>query len=738
MSSNRGYSRYGEFRPVRVSAARHSEVWNAAPDDPAPAAMVGLGQLVQTVFRRKLLVCTAAALGMGAGLGLSLLQKPVFRARTSVQIEGVNENYFLRDAVPISPAVPNASAQNYLENQLKVLRSETLAGRVAARLRKETSETIDGDQVRRALSVEPSLLSQVVEIYFEDGDAATAAMGANVAVEEFIAMTRQARWQTMEDTAEALGRQTADLKSKLQVASQGLEQYAKRSGLVFLPGGQGTIGDDRMRQLEEAVTKAEAERVAKQSRLEAAEISAFGALPDSLVTGPLRQFQTDLETLRRQAAEARTMYTPAHYKVKRLEAQIAETLNAIAGERRAVADRLRTEYQAAAAAERRLIESHDRQLRLIQAETGKAIQYNVFKREVETTQRLYDSVLERVKAASVASALTGANVRVIDRAQKPRRPYKPSLPLGSAMGLAAGVLAGIGVGIVRGPKDRVIRAGEPCLPEVPELGVIPSARDVAELQSPRRNLLSLHGPKPHDLALATWRKDTSLFAESFRAALASIILASESPVRRARTRQGQARGRMFVVSSTEPMEGKTTVISNLALASADARRRVLLIDADLRRPRLHDIFDICNDWGLSDLIQSDDPLDSLDISKLSRPTEAPGLFVIPSGPGADGVSKMLYASRLEELLERVRREFDLILIDTPPMVLYPDARLLARLSDGIVLVVRSNRCNREYLTAYSELLSQDRTPILGTILNDCRIGSTHYRGYSNYDRYYRQ
>jgi polysaccharide biosynthesis transport protein len=722
----------------------------------APAA--ALDQLMRRLWRRKLAIAGAALLGTLAGLAVSKLQTPVFRAITTVQVEGFNQDHFLRDVLPTAPMVANASAQNYIENQVKILRSRTLAGRVAQKMTPRLEQPQPpslverlaadlgirwpsgggGDLTRRvqdSLSVRTSLLSQVIEIAFDDSDPRLAAAGANQAVDEFTVMNREARWQMVEDTAAALSRQTAELKAKLEKASSELQSYARASGLVLGEEGRPTLGEDRMRQLEDALGKAVTDRVAKQSRLEAATGSATQALPDSLVTGPLRQYQTELETARKELADALTLYTPAHYKVKRLEAQIAQLEKAIAREQTAIVGRLQTETNAAQRAEQSLSTARDTQLKSIQAESDRAAHYGILKREMETTQRLYDSVLEKTKEAGVASALGGANIGVIDRAVPPPRPYSPNVPLGAALGFTLGLIGGICLVIVREKPEKITRIEEVALPEARELGVIPSARH--GLRSSASALTRANGFR--GLELATWQDEGSWFAESFRATLASILFHLPESDTGAASRDAGRRGYALVITSVEPMEGKTMVLTNLGIACAETGRRVLLIDGDLRRPRLHDIFDVSNEIGLSDMVQRGAQVDSIELEAFLRTTGVPRLSVLPSGPAAEGIPGLLYSSALPELLDRLTRDFDVVLVDSPPMMLYPDARVLGKISDGVVLVVRANRTSRDDLvrTCY-QVLTEDRTPILGTILNDSKANAAQSRTYTGYyNRYNR-
>jgi succinoglycan biosynthesis transport protein ExoP len=164
---------------------------------------------------------------------------------------------------------------------------------------------------------------------------------------------------------------------------------------------------------------------------------------------------------------------------------------------------------------------------------------------------------------------------------------------------------------------------------------------------------------------------------------------------------------------------------------------VLLIDADLRRPRLHNIFDVCNDLGLADMIQMAEHASPLDLRLYTRNTSVPNLWVLPSGPGVDGVSGLLHSAALNELLARCRKEFDLVLVDSPPMMLYPDARVLGTISDGVVLVVRADRTSRDEVvrTCY-QVLMEDGINILGTVLNGFRVEPARHRTYTNYYRRY--
>ena len=279
---------------------------------------------------------------------------------------------------------------------------------------------------------------------------------------------------------------------------------------------------------------------------------------------------------------------------------------------------------------------------------------------------------------------------------------------------------------------------------VRELGVIPSSN--LDADKPRlgqsewlakvgrklgsRYLAQLAGDSPdrkhrqEPVELVTWQRQPTMLAESFRTVLTSILFAE----------QNGSQPRVLVFTSSSPLEGKTTVVSNLAIALAEITRRVLVIDCDLRRPRQHRVFNLGNSWGLTDLLRERKPIPDYPSEALSKETRIPNLWLLPSGPGAISISSLLHCSRLPDLLERYRAEFDMVLIDTPPMLQLSDARILGRLSDGVVLVCRAGHTLLDNSMLSARRLEEDGIPVLGAILNDW--DPTKHGGYGYDGRYY--
>src|ERR1035437_529960 len=226
---------------------------------------------------------------------------------------------------------------------------------------------------------------------------------------------------------------------------------------------------------------------------------------------------------------------------------------------------------------------------------------------------------------------------------------------------------------------------------------------------------SANGSAEDRIELVTWQRKASMLAEAFRVVLTSLLF----------TGNNGSRPRVLVMTSASPREGKSTVTSNLGIALAEIREKVLLIDADLRKPRLHDIFGLPNEKGLSSLLM-ERPVPPELMEGIVQETQIPGLFVLPSGPATQA------SANLPELLAQFKKEFDMVILDTPPMLQMPDARVIGRIADGVLLVLRAGQTTRDAAIAARQRFGEDETRVVGTILNgwDPKRSPNGYYGYS--------
>jgi len=328
-----------------------------------------------------------------------------------------------------------------------------------------------------------------------------------------------------------------------------------------------------------------------------------------------------------------------------------------------------------------------------------------------------------VKESSIASAMKPSNIRVIDAAKLPPQPYKPNLPLNVFLGFLMGGIFGVAGIAVMSHADRSLQ--EPgdaaLLLGVPELGVIPSTDPKRKL--PRRSLYgSLIYNSPRSSLIngqSAWMVEPSLLGDSFRGVVASILFSFSN---------GE-RPRVLVITSAGPSEGKTTAASNLAQAMAQINSKVLLIDADLRKPRIHKIFGLDNESGLADLLK-EPALNEAEADRLVRCTEIDNLDVLTSG-SSTSVPNLFFSSSMSAFIEHYKKRYDMVIIDTPPMLLVPDARMLGPIADAVVLIVRAGQTTRDAAWAVYQRLTSDRTRVLGVVLNDwdAKNSPNGYYGY---------
>ena len=719
----------------------------------------GLLEYWRVLWRHKATILVGAFLGTLLGFLVSLPQTPIYRARTAIEIETLNENYLnLRE---INPTTASGSVAREFEisTQVKVLESRSLAEKVVDRLRlHERPEFQHAPAREQALEVAaanfyvvPTRRTRIVEIFSEWPDPALAAEFANALAETFIEHNLETRWKSTQRSGEWLTKQLEELRVKLEQSEEKLQQYARISGLLFT-SEKGSVAEQRLSQLQLELSKAEADRIGKQSRFEIANTSLPESLPDILDNGPLGTYQLKLTDLRRQLAELSARFTSAHPKFKAVQVQIDQLDTVVAKERAHIVGRIRNEYETARRREKLLRNDYANQSRFVAEQGSRAIQYNIYKREVETSRQLYDNLLQRVKEAGVASAMRASNIRIIDPAKPPRSPHKPNHILNALLGLLSGTLLGIVFVFVGERADRTLKQPGDATQHlrVPELGVIPSStRDSPRPKgygyfhgSRRRKQLngssspSTGNGKPEGAAtestetveLTSWQRKPTLIAESFRATLTSILFAGENGTR----------PRVLVVTSPSPGEGKTTVVSNLAICLAEINRRVLLIDADMRKPRVHKIFDIANRRGLSDLLRESGTIEQRGLASFVSGTEIPGLFVLPSGSPTHSIPNLLHSVRTPELISCAKEEFDTVLIDTPPMMQISDARVLGQMSDAVILILRAGQTTRDTAKAASERFLEDGTRVLGTVLNSWNPKANGYGYYDNdyYEYYY--
>jgi polysaccharide biosynthesis transport protein len=456
----------------------------------------------------------------------------------------------------------------------------------------------------------------------------------------------------------------------------------------------------------------------------------------------LKASQGALAELKGKLAELRVTFTSNHAEVRKVEAQIVALESSLQASRSNIMTRIRNEYEGAQRRETLLKAAYTGQAHAMSGKAEETAHYTLLKREVDASRLLYENLLQKLKEASITSAMRANNIRVVDAAERPSAPYKPDVSQQVMLGLFGGMVLGVALIVFREQADRTLQdpGDTTYYLGLPELGVVPVGSLLMQPGSTAARpkavaALKSGSPLPTErfgerVEMISWQQGDSLLAESYRTTLTSILF----------SRQSADQPRVLVFTSASPKEGKTTTVCNLGISLAEINQRVLLIDGDMRRPRLHSVFNVENKRGLSDLLLQKNPLDAAALEAACVQTSVPGLYLLPSGGSRRSASSLLHSGRLAELFRLARTSFDTVVVDTPPMVNLADARIVARFADALILVVRSGQTTRDAALLAKSRFAEDGTPILGTILNFWNPktpGYGYYRYYyAGYQHYY--
>jgi capsular exopolysaccharide synthesis family protein len=667
---------------------------------------------------------------LGAGLAAMAVWKSpyVYQARSLLEIQGINENLLnSRDVNPDARA--DNSSESYINTEARIMQTTPLLNGAAARLnsdrivKKEPGPPYTEAEVRQSIRVRTRPEDRIVELWAESPSPLRAANIANAMGAESIDQDLESRFDTSRRTSTWLNAQLQDLGLKLGKSEEELQQFTQQNDLL-IDSDAGGVQETGLREIQDELAHAQSDRMAKQAQVES--LNAADRSPDRgvLADPTVQQSLTQLTALEREKADYEAIYTPAYYKLKRVNAEIAALQKSIAGQRKAAFEQVQDDLHAAQVREQLLQSQYASQFRVTADQTAKMVRYTALKSAVELNRTIYADILQKVKGYNVASAMRASNIRVIEPAAVPEKPSGPHKRLITVAGGLALLFVGACVILVRGAGRRSIQEpGEAQLYlRSPELGVIPSAKNDYLPSGTSRRQFRLNTDS--DLATITSTPHFSAVSESFRSTSASLLLG----------RSVKGGPRVVLVTSLNASDGKTTVVSNLAISLAGISGRVLLIDGDRRRARLHRVFDRPNEKGLSEFLIGGSISQKNDFI---TDTPVPNLFFMPSGKTFLPTSDLLYSNRMSELIAACRKEFDMVLIDTPPVLHLPDARIIGRLSDGVILVLRAGRVRSETVVAAEQRLQNDGITVLGTVLNDWDPKTNGHGSYpQNYERVY--
>lgn len=567
------------------------------------------------------------------------------------------------------------------------------------------------DEFLTKLKIEPIRNSRLVKIHFDSHYPELAVRVANALATAYIQQNLETRFTSTEKAREWLNRQLEDLKAKVERADEVLQAFGSRHDIISLEEKE-NITMQRLTELNEALAKAEMERMAKEALFRQTQDDQLDSLPSLLENKLIQDLKQSFIQLEAQYLKLGEKYKPDYPEMKRLQTQMEVIQKRLHGEIQKVISSIRADYEASLKKEDLLRAAFEKQKAKAMEMKQKAIQYNILKREADTNKELYRGLLQRMKEAGVSAGITASNIQVVDYAELPTKPFKPNKELNLLLACLVGLFLGVGLAFFCEYLDNTIKTSEDVevLVRLPSFGLIP------EISKERRKLLGVGQSYP--VELITHGHPRSLLAEAYRNIRTSLLLSfSERPPQ------------TIVISSPNPAEGKTTTAINTAIALSQTGARVIIIDADLRKPRLHQILARGNGLGLSNFLSGRTSLESI-----ITPTRIPNLSFIPAGPLPPNPSELIGSAIFKKMTHSLKEQFDHVVFDSPPVLGFADTTILSTLVDGIVLVVLGGKTPKETLQRAKDVLLQVEAHILGVVINRVDTRRSDYNHY--YYHYY--
>ncbi|MEO6392922.1 MAG: polysaccharide biosynthesis tyrosine autokinase [Pyrinomonadaceae bacterium] len=581
------------------------------------------------------------------------------------------------------------------------------------------------------LSVKQQPDTRIINISFRHSDPQVAAKIANAVSQTFVTQNIERKTETGETAGDFLQNRIARLQSEIQQGEEQLNNYARNHDIISLKPEQNTVVE-RLSGLSRELLDAEKERIDAETAYRAGgTASAAEAQVDANAKG-LDEAEAELSALKQKRAQLLIEYTPKYPEVQAVDAQIAAKQKYIDDTRsrktRVAATNLRTRYEQAKSKEDTLRAAYERQRAEAIKQNEAAVNYNIMQQQIETNKSLLDGLLQRAKENDVVMAGTPNNINVVDWAPVPGGPIAPNRFRSVMLAFLISLVLGVALARYLEYLDDSIHTADEVekLLRLPALAVIPAIGSLKKARGILSGNLSLQKRNADTPELLTDTSGRSPLAEAYRQLRTSVLLSSAGGA-----------PQTILVTSSQPSEGKTTTVVNTAITLAQTGAVVLVIDADMRRPRVHTILGVENQRGLSTILASRSS--EKEILEVFEYHKASGLYVLPAGPIPPNPAELLGSDQMRELLVRLRASFTHIVIDSPPIASFTDSVLLSTLVDGVLLVVHGGRASRNIIRRSKQLLQDVGARIFGVVLNNVTLtkgDDYYYQYYYDHNKYY--
>jgi exopolysaccharide transport family protein len=741
-----------------LQPGQSSEYGQPAPVQPwHPPQESALREYLRVLIKRKFVVLGCLVAIFGAVLIASLKMTPIYEAVGRIAINKPDNNLVTFKDSP--NVVSDYSDPTDLDTEVSILQSDLLALQVIKNLNLDkmpeyggkpstgpeanlAPDALASDSARAGsligafkgglhVSLKPN--TRIVEIRYTSTNPQLAALIVNTLASTYVEQNFKTKFESTMQASDWLSQQLTDLQIKVQTSQEKLVKYQKEHEILGADEKQNII-TEKLAELNRELTAAESIRMEKESvykLIQSGDADTVASMAETLesggangsgglapLVGGLRGKEAEL---RIQIADLSTQFGPSYPKIAQLNGQLKEVENQIQRELRKIIDRVRGQYLAAQQQEEMLRAEFERQKQEANKLNESAIDYSLLKRDVDVNRQMYEGLLEKLKEAGVTAGLKSNNVRLVDIARAPAAPTEPNIPRNLAFGFVLGLTSGIGLAFLLENIDNTVRTTEQAqvISGLPALGMIPlGSKTLAEANASRT--LGVASSR-EAVELVTHSRPQSQMAESYRALRTSLLLSNLGTP-----------PKVVMVTSARPQEGKTTTSINTAVVLAQKGVRVLLIDADLRRPSIHKTLGLGPRTGLSNVLTGSTSLDQA----ILRSAVLSNLFILPAGTPPPNPAELLASTNMRDLLLDLRDKYDHIVIDTPPTLSVTDAVVLSPRVDAIVLVIRSGQTTKQALRRSRDILMQVNARVTGVLLNAVDLTSPDYYYYYEYQGKY--
>ncbi|MGD0361489.1 MAG: polysaccharide biosynthesis tyrosine autokinase [Bryobacteraceae bacterium] len=711
--------------------------WYGYDVEPPEQSAVPLAHYVWILRRHRWKILTFVLACAIATLIVSARLTPIYESTVTVDIDRQVPSAIIGQDAARSPL---NDADQFLATQVKLIQSDSVLRPVAQKYRlldleKEASDVTPQKSASEAEDEAPILLKKLkvtrppntylLLISYRSPQPRLAADVANAVAQSYVQHTYNIRFKSSASLADFMEKQLEELKAKMERSSAALAQFERELNVIN-PEEKTSILSARLLQLNTEYTNAQTDRVRKESAWKSVQSGTLEAAQVSTQGENLKTLSAKLDEARQKFADTRTHYGPNHPEYRKAAVQVEEIERQLQQSRSNAAQRVEVEYRESVNREGMLRKAVGETKTEFDSLNARSFEYQSLKREADADKSLYEELVRKIKEAGINAGFQNSSIRIADPARAAIHPVFPNMKLNVLLAFLFSSLLAVGCAVLSDLLDASVRDPEQVhtLFQTDVLGSLPMVKTW------RRGLVATISSEPGSTALVRGEetaaappdRTTTGFEEAVRTLRNSILLGSFD-----------RRLRSLMITSATPAEGKTTTAVHLAIAHAQQKHKTLLIDCDLRRPGVHSKLGINPETGLASVLQNGLQWRE----KIVKLAGLDDLDILPTGFSTRRAADLI-GRRLPEILEDAGTEYDLIVVDSPPILGFPEPLQMAAAVDGVVMVAKAGETNRKTVASALGTLQRVRANVVGLVLNSVTSNmSDSYRYYGYYGKYYR-